>query len=71
MANPLDTLLGRTFGVPPLDETLPAFLELSDGSFVPIERASKPQVRQAAKMHREISRRHEIQAAKLEAYVGR
>jgi hypothetical protein len=58
--NPLESLLARAFPVPdPLEKRpLPAFLELSDGSFVPIERVSKAQLRATAKLHRLIAARH-------------
>ena len=72
MAGPIDELLNRDFPVPHSDpDTLPAFLELSSGAFVPIEGASKAQVRLTAKMHREIACRHALLADRLDAFVAK
>jgi hypothetical protein len=71
MPSPLDKLLTRQFVPPPNDDDdLPAFLELGDGSFVPIETASDAQVRLSAKLHHEIARRHEQMAERLMRYAA-
>jgi hypothetical protein len=71
MPNPIDELLTRSY-VPPIDDpsSLPAYLETSAGEFVPVQDATKAQIRLAAKLHHEIARRHEVVAVTLEALAN-
>jgi hypothetical protein len=66
---PIDRILSQVeeFPVPDADNSLPAYLELSDDAWVPIEGASRAQLRLSAKLHREIARRHNRRARLLEA----
>ena len=70
MASPLEAILTRAFSVPLDDGTVPAFLELSDGSSVDIETGGAAQIRQAAKMHYPIAERHTREADRLTSYVA-
>jgi hypothetical protein len=69
MANPIEELLKLDYSVPDDDDTIPAFLETSGGNFISIGEASKAQVRLAAKLHREIARRHALLADKLDEFA--
>ena len=70
MPKPIDELLNRAFTPPPDDDSLPAFLELSSSPFVSLEEASAAQIRLAVRLHREIARRHALQADRLERFAS-
>lgn len=70
----IDKLLTRAFEPPdddPNPNSLPMFLETSGDDFVQTRTASRAQVRLAAKLHREIARRHSLLADKLAAFAER
>jgi hypothetical protein len=62
--------LTRPHSVPPDDGTLPTSLETSSGEFVNFDEASQAQIRLAAKLHREIARRHTVEAERLERFAS-